>query len=387
MKVLIIDFSERRFIFQGPIFTFLLLFYNYFIISSIAGILDYKISTLSLIIIILILAVIRLIPMTIERNKTHLITQILTEISGIWLWMSFMYLFEVIFIYIIEYFIQLPYIIRLIIILLVPVFGIIGYYMAHHNYIREYDVNLNEKSDKESKPVTIIHISDLHIGSMRKEKTIKQTIHSINKIAEEKRRENTKVITIISGDIADGSCPIEPDTFMTFKKATMPVIFTPGNHDYYQGIDNVEEALRNAGIIILDNDNLVMDEENINIIGLKFSFSEESEPYQLPIYEDKNNVLIYHVPLYWDTFSKNGIDLQLSGHTHGGQFYPANFFVKRQFPYNHGLFNKEIKQENGKVFNSYLSVTEGIGTFAAPIRLGTRSEIVVLDIKRLPMNK
>lgn len=355
------------------------MFYNYFIINSLSDILNYQIDAKLLLLIIIILALIRYIPMDLERYKTRQITQYLTEISSIWLWISFMYLFEIIFFYIVNIFTKISYPIKLGIILLVPLLAIIGYYIAHHNHVERYDVVLNEKNKKESKPLTIIHISDIHYGSMVKEKTLQKTVNTINKIASEK--EDTTVITIISGDIADGSCPIHPDAFLPFKEVITPVLFTPGNHDYYQGIDNVKKALKNAGIIILDNDNIEYNQENINIIGLSFSFSETNTTYTLPIKDDKNNILIYHVPQYWKEFSNRGIDIELSGHTHGGQFPPATLVTKLLFKYNHGLYTRKIKQDN-IIRTAYLSVTEGVGFFATPIRLCTHSEIVVLNVNR-----
>lgn len=317
--------------------------------------------------------------MDLERYKTRRITQYLTEISGIWLWISFMYLFEIIFFHIADIFIKIPYPVKSGIILLIPLLAVTGYYIAHQPHIKRYDVFLNEKNSTKSKPLTIIHISDIHYGSMVKKKTLLKTVDIINKIASEK--ENTTVITVISGDIADGSCPIHPDAFMPFKEAITSVLFTPGNHDYYQRIDNVKKALENAGIIILDNDNMEYNQENINIIGLSFSFGETNIPYTLPVMDDKNNILIYHVPQYWKEFSDMSIDIELSGHTHGGQFPPATQFTELLFKYNHGLYSRKIKEDN-TVRTAYLSVTEGVGFFAAPIRLGTHSEIVVLNVKR-----
>ena len=95
-----------------------------------------------------------------------------------------------------------------------------------------------------------------------------------------------------------------------------------------------------------------------------------------------NNLLIYHAPDYWKKFVSKGVDLMLSGHTHGGQFIPANFWVKIVYPYINGLYQTQRKTNN-KIRNFYLSVTTGIGTFGPPIRLGTKSEIVVLDIDRI----
>ena len=153
----------------------------------------------------------------------------------------------------------------------------------------------------------------------------------------------------------------------------MPVIFTPGNHDFYPGIDNVVRACRKAGIIVLDNESFEF--ENLNIFGLTFSFDERDLPKidESLIKPGMVNIINYHVPYYWDEFASLGFDVQLSGHTHGGQFYPAVWFANRLFEYNKGLFEKSGK---------YLHVTTGVGSMDVPMRWGTDSEIVVLKLKR-----
>ena len=78
---------------------------------------------------------------------------------------------------------------------------------------------------------------------------------------------------------------------------------------------------------------------------------------------------------YWDEFSDLGFDIQLSGHTHGGQFYPAIWFTKLMFGYNMGLFKNKVGR--------YLHVTTGVGSMDTPMRWGTDSEIVVLKLRRL----
>jgi predicted MPP superfamily phosphohydrolase len=160
---------------------------------------------------------------------------------------------------------------------------------------------------------------------------------------------------------------------MEFKDVNMPIIFTPGNHDFYIGIDSVIDACKNAGIIVLDNDS--MEFECLNIFGLTFSFDDKKKPEL-----DKSlikpgfvNVLNYHVPYYWKDFSQLGFDLQLSGHTHGGQFYPAIFFAELIFKYNMGLFKNNL----GK----YLHVTTGVGSMDPPMRWGTDSELVILKLR------
>lgn len=378
------DFIKQREYIHGPILTIILIFCNYFVIGGIYTLLGWIINDYILFGISVIIALLYYIPLECERKKSRKITRILTEISGVWLWASLMYVFLIIIIFALDHISIIPNNIKIPIFLTIPVLGIAGYYNAHHNYIRAYELYLKDKTpENPADDVCIIHLSDLHIGSSRTHTTLKQTVDNINRIAKIKSNEGVRCITIISGDIADGSSPILTDSFIEFKDATMPVIFTPGNHDYYQGINNVKRALHKANIIILDNENKIYKDVGLNIVGLSFSFSEKQKEYEIPIVKDLNNVLIYHVPMYWEDVAKEGIELELSGHTHGGQFIPITLFTKMQFKYNHGLFDAKVKTNTGETINSYLSVSEGIGTFATPIRLGTRSEIVVLDIKRV----
>ena len=85
------------------------------------------------------------------------------------------------------------------------------------------------------------------------------------------------------------------------------------------------------------------------------------------------NIIIYHVPYNWQGFSRMGFDIQLSGHTHGGQFYPVINFADLIFKYNRGLFKNTL----GK----YLHVTTGVGSMDTPMRWGTDSELVILKLK------
>ena len=69
-----------------------------------------------------------------------------------------------------------------------------------------------------------------------------------------------------------------------------------------------------------------------------------------------------------------GFDVQLSGHTHGGQFYPAVWFAELMFKYNMGLFKNDLDR--------YLHVTTGVGSMDVPMRWGTNSEISILRLKK-----
>ena len=176
--------------------------------------------------------------------------------------------------------------------------------------------------------------------------------------------------------MADGSSVVEKDDFNAFKNVNIPIIFTPGNHDFYMGIENVIEACRNAGLIVLDNDSYKY--KNLNIFGLTYSFDDietpSNEEIKSKIDENMVNIINYHVPYSWQEFSSLGFDIQLSGHTHGGQFHPVIFIANILFKYNMGLF----KNSQG----NYIHVTTGVGSMDVPMRWGTDSELVILKLRK-----
>ena len=156
----------------------------------------------------------------------------------------------------------------------------------------------------------------------------------------------------------------------------MPIIFTSGNHDYYQTIESVHAACRKAGIIVLENSGMIFDD--LNIYGLSYSFGDIEMPGRDELLsfidDDKVNIVNYHIPNGWDELSQLGFDIQLSGHTHGGQFYPVIFFGNLFYEgHNMGLFRDDL--------NHYLHVTTGVGCMDFPMRWGTDSELVVLKLR------
>lgn len=112
----------------------------------------------------------------------------------------------------------------------------------------------------------------------------------------------------------------------------------------------------------------------LQVIGIPYSIQRNILDQLLShLAFDKNlpTILLHHLPSQWDSARIHGIDLQLSGHTHHGQFYPFNFLVKYMFPFWRGLYQKG---------NKYLYVSAGTGTWGPPMRWGSRNEITVIDL-------
>lgn len=353
------SFRSRRVIFSTPfymIFEYFLLKYAFLLLGGISDI--YLIS------IVLFIGFLRLFPMFLEAKKSRKFTRFLTTLDGVWMWVSLILLIDTVVVYLINMFVSLPMSVNAIFLAIVPILGIYNYYKAHKLVVNEQTLTFDDLP----RDMDIVQFSDVHFGSVRHKEIILQIVEKLKEL------EGTCELAIISGDLADGSSVVEEDDFLAFREVNMPIVFTPGNHDFYPGIDDVIKACRKAGIIVLDNESWQF--EFLNIFGLTFSFEDRTVPKidESLIKEGFINVLNYHVPYYWEKFSAIGFDIQLSGHTHGGQFYPAINFTNLMFKYNKGLFKNNL----GK----YLHVTTGVGSMDTPMRWGTDSELVVLKLRK-----
>ncbi|MBR0272111.1 MAG: metallophosphoesterase [Methanobrevibacter sp.] len=352
------SFRTRRVTFMTPFY----MLFEFFLLKFLF-MLFYPLDDLTLLSITVLIGILNVAPMLLEEKKTRFVTRLLTEISAIWMWASLMFMIDITIIYLIG---NLDQNIIYAMLLAVPLIGIYAYYKAHKLVIKHKEVKL----DNLEREINIVHLSDVHFGAVRYKKIISQVKDTLDELSA------TCDVAIISGDLADGSSLVAPDDFLPLKDVEMPIIFTPGNHDYYPGIRNVIEACRNAGIIVLDNESVEI--SGVNIYGLTYSFGDIEMPtldeLKSEIKQNKTNIIVYHVPYAWDIHSKIGFDIQLSGHTHGGQFYPVTWISDRMFEYNRGLF----RDNSGH----YLNVTTGVGSMDQPLRWGTDSEVVVLKLKK-----
>lgn len=356
------SFRTRRVIFMTPFYMLFYFFLLKYTFELLGGLWDGYVLLLTI-----LLGLLNVVPMLYEANKSRRVTRFLSTIYGVWMWAAVMCSIDIILIYIMGLFINIPQYVILALLFFIPLLGIYNYYKAHKLVVNEKTLEFDYLDEE----INIAHLSDIHFGSVRHKQIIEDVSLKL------KGLEEVCDIAIISGDLADGSSVVEENDFMAFKEVNMPIIFTPGNHDFYPGIENVFEAARNAGIIILNNERFEF--KNLNVYGLTFSFGDIELPtveeLKRVIKPDKVNIINYHVPSYWEDFSRMGFDIQLSGHTHGGQFYPVVWFGNTMFGgYNRGLFKNNLGR--------YLHVTTGVGSMDTPMRWGTDSEIVVLKLRK-----
>ena len=356
------SFRTRRVIISTPlymIFEFFLLKYLFLLFGGI--------NDLYILLIVILFAILNITPMLFEEKKSRLITRTLSKISGLWIWTSLFILFDLIIIYLLNIITPVPITFIYSSLIVILIIGIYNFYKAHKLIVNKKTIELENLNED----INIVHFSDVHFGSIRHGEIINKLSKKLKELS------NECDLAIISGDLADGSSIIKEDDFLALKEVKIPILFTPGNHDFYPGIKNVYKACKNAEITILNNESYKY--KDLNIFGLTYSFGEietvSTNELKSFIKNDKENIIIYHVPQNWEEFSNLGFSLQLSGHTHGGQFYPVIWFGNILM-YNMGLFKRKIKDKN-----YYLHVTTGVGVMDYPMRWGTDSELVILKLK------
>ncbi len=221
----------------------------------------------------------------------------------------------------------------------------------------------------------IAHLSDMHVGVFRDMNYLQRVADSVNKL-------NVDAV-FINGDLVDGKNDVKEDIFKPLANFNAPVYFIAGNHDYYAGLENIVSILKRLNVVFLFNQSVVI--KGIQITGLDFMKADNKSTGIIPIKNktikeimseiklDKKlpQVLFHHSPMGEQYIENAGIDLMVSGHTHGGQMFPMTILGKIGYVVNKGLGNYK---------NMQIYVSQGVGTFGPPMRLGTFGEITEITI-------
>jgi len=186
------------------------------------------------------------------------------------------------------------------------------------------------------------------------------------------------------GDLVDGSvAQLSRHTApLAQLQARHGVYFVTGNHEYYSDAPAWVVELRRLGLTVLMNEHVVLrhDGESLVLAGVTdysahhFDPAQRSDPHAAILHAPTDsgvNILLAHQPRSAEAAADAGFDLQLSGHTHGGQFFPWNLFVPLQQPYVAGL---------NKLRNLWIYTSRGTGYWGPPKRLLAPSEITRLRL-------
>jgi predicted MPP superfamily phosphohydrolase len=248
-----------------------------------------------------------------------------------------------------------------------------GLFNARHARITEYEITTEKKLPK--KEVSVILVSDLHIGAMVHKKLLGRMADKINSLEGD--------IILIAGDIIDRDMKAFDSEKLGEEfsrlKAPYGVWAVPGNHEYFGGdLERLDEALKASGVTLLEDESALAGGA-FNIIGRSdLSVSRRGITRKtlgeltgaldsgIPV------IVLDHQPRNLGEAETAGVDIQLSGHTHHGQIWPGPIITGRMYENDYGLIYK------GK---TAIIVTSGFGTWGPPLRIGTIAEIVRITLK------
>ena len=214
--------------------------------------------------------------------------------------------------------------------------------------------------------ITTMMLSDLHLGYHNRKAEWQRWVKMIN-------AENPDLI-LVAGDIIDGYVrPLNDDDMAAdFHQLKAPVVACLGNHEYITGIDKALDFYQRAGITLLRDSTLTMGD--LLIVGRDDrSNRNRKTTEQLLAGADRNKfiILLDHQPYNLDESKKNGVDFQLSGHTHEGQVWPISLVVHGMYEDAWGFLQKG---------DTRYYVSSGLGIWGGKYRIGTRSEYIVATI-------
>ena len=227
---------------------------------------------------------------------------------------------------------------------------------------------------------TIAQISDVHIGPTIKRDFLRGIVDIVNSLGVD--------LVAITGDLVDGSVEqlamhVEP---LARLRARHGAWFVTGNHEYYSGAAAWIAELRRLGVHVLLNEHVVLSHGDAQLLlaGVtdygadRFDPAQRSDPQAALAGAPPHlrpRVLLAHQPRTAPAAADAGFDLQLSGHTHGGQFWPWNLFVRLQQPFTAGL---------DRLGALWVYTSRGSGYWGPPKRLGVPSEITRVRLVPAP---
>jgi hypothetical protein len=218
---------------------------------------------------------------------------------------------------------------------------------------------------------SIAQISDVHVGPTIKRKFVEGIVERVNSLKAD--------LIAVTGDLVDGS--VQQLSAHTAPLAALAArhgtFFVTGNHEYYSGERAWTDEIRRLGIRVLKNEHVVLEHGDARLVlagvtdfsAHHFDVGQRSDPVAALRGAPADvgaRILLAHQPSSAVAAADAGYDVQISGHTHGGQFWPWNFFVGLFQPFSSGLH---------RLKNLWVYVSRGTGYWGPPNRFGVPSEI------------
>ncbi len=261
-------------------------------------------------------------------------------------------------------------------IVFLSVLGVViyGAWNAKHPRVTHYDLAVKKQAEALSS-LHLVMVSDIHLGTINHDGYLRKLVELIN--------QQQPDLILFAGDIIDEEIDsfVEKEITANFPdlKAKYGVYAVLGNHEYIGGnADEATKFLRAAGVTVLHDDwTYVADSFYLlgreDISGANLSGHKRKDLVSLMNGLNKNKpiILLDHQPSELDEPLAQGIDLQLSGHTHQGQLFPVQFLTSKIFQIDYGYLRKD---------NLQVIVSSGYGTWGPPMRVGNKPEIVDITV-------
>ena len=249
-----------------------------------------------------------------------------------------------------------------------------GFINAVIPVVKKYNVTIN-KFAGEVKNLRIAAVSDVHLGSIIR----KRSLRKLSEIFMEMKPD----VVFLLGDIVDGELgPVMRGDllkYFTIPETADGLYAITGNHEFIGGADRTIPYIESKGIRLL-KDEMVILPGGIQVIG---RLDRDSRRYyskeRMPLEELMKNtnpklpvILLDHQPLNLGESQKHDVDLQLSGHTHNGQMWPLNLITRKLYELSYGHLLKG---------STHIIVSSGYGLWGPRIRSGSRSEVLLVNVK------
>jgi predicted MPP superfamily phosphohydrolase len=215
-------------------------------------------------------------------------------------------------------------------------------------------------------------VSDIHLGPLAGKAHAERVVAAINRL-------DADVVAMV-GDLVDGSvdelgAAAAPLRQLSARRGSF---FVTGNHEYYSGVEQWLAELPRLGLRVLRNERVPID--GLDLAGVNDLAGNDMGGGLGPDFRaalaDRDQarpvVLMAHQPIQVREAARYGVDLQLSGHTHGGQMVPFNLLVKLQQPIVSGL---------GEVDGTKVYVTDGAGFWGPPVRVGVPPQVSLVELR------
>ncbi len=223
---------------------------------------------------------------------------------------------------------------------------------------------------------SIVQISDIHVGPTIKRGYVDAIVDAVNALDAD--------LVAVTGDLVDGSVQdLAPHTEPLARlRARHGAFFVTGNHEYYSGERAWTAEFKRLGLRVLLNEHVVLLHRGAPVViagvtdysSHHFNAAQRSDPVTALAGAPSDaaaKILLAHQPRSAAAAATAGFHLQLSGHTHGGQFWPWTLFVRFQQPFTAGLH---------RLNNLWVYISRGTGYWGPPNRFGAPSEITVLRL-------